>query len=332
VANTSSGAATVLLELYRLDGSSTGLSGILTIPAYGRIATFLNEIPGFVSLQKPFQGILRVSSPSSISVIGIRGRYNERSDFLITTTPASNEAAPPSAAALFFPHIIDSGGYTTQFVLFSGRAGQSASGTIQLFSQSGSPLSLAFVRNPFSSILYSQAPEFPGTYNSATAQNNVELFDSFSIPTGGAISSVTWQGLYVVNDPANYRPAPSPTATSFFVAFYADNAGSPGPLLSGATYPVASVNETFVANPDFHLGGSPPGATTQAAIYNYSLNLTQNFFAVPGTRYWFSVRANTPSFDVFWGWNSGALGNSSSIQTFNNQSNFIPRDRAFSLR
>src|SRR6266850_99073 len=331
VANTSTSPATVILELHRLDGSSTGLTGTLSVPANGRVATFLSEIQGFTLLQKPFQGILRVSSPSSISVIGLRGRYNERNDFLITTTPATNESTLPSTASLFFPHFADSGGYTTQFVLFSGRAGQSSSGTMQLFSQSGSPLTLTFVGNASSSILYSQAPEFPGTYNSVTAQNTVQVFDNFSIPTGGTISSVTWQGLYVVNDAANYRPAPSPTATSFLVAFYADNAGSPGAFLSGATYPVATVNETLVANHDtFHLGGSPLGATTQAGIYSYSLNLAQNFFAGPGTRYWFSVRANTPNFDVFWGWNSSALGDNSSVQTPSNQSALIPRDRAFS--
>jgi hypothetical protein len=31
----------------------------------------------------------------------------------------------------------DSGGYTTQFILFSGQVGQSSSGTMQFFSQTG---------------------------------------------------------------------------------------------------------------------------------------------------------------------------------------------------
>jgi hypothetical protein len=95
-------------------------------------------------------------------VIGLRARYNERSDFLITTTPASNEAAPPSTATLFFPHIVDSGGYTTQFILFSGNAGQSSSGVMRLFSQSGAPLSFAVTgaTNPLT-VLYSTGFEQP---------------------------------------------------------------------------------------------------------------------------------------------------------------------------
>jgi len=143
VTNISTSAATVTLELTKLDGSSTGLVGTLSLPARGQTAIFLNQIQGFASLQTPFQGVLRVSAGSSISVIGLRGRYNERGDFLITTTPTVDEFGAALNAPLFFPHIADSGGYTTQFILFSGAPGQSSSGTLQLFSQAGSALGLA---------------------------------------------------------------------------------------------------------------------------------------------------------------------------------------------
>ena len=75
-------------------------------------------------------------------MIGLRERYNERNDFLVTTTPPVNEAVPPSTSALFFPHIADSGGYTTQFILFSAQPGSSSSGTMQLFSQTGGALNV----------------------------------------------------------------------------------------------------------------------------------------------------------------------------------------------
>jgi sugar lactone lactonase YvrE len=142
VTNLSTSAANVTLELSKLDGSSTGLTGTLTVAANGQTAIFLNQVQGFGSLQTPFQGILRLSSAASISVVGLRGRYNERGDFLITTTPAVDEAAAPSSTPLFFPHIADSGGYTTQFILFSGRPGQVSSGTMQLFSQFGGAMNL----------------------------------------------------------------------------------------------------------------------------------------------------------------------------------------------
>jgi hypothetical protein len=142
VVNNSTSAAAVTLELTKLDGTSAGPAGTLSIPPNGQTAVFLSEVPGFGSLPTPFQGVLRVSSPASISVIGLRGHYNERNDFLITTTPPVNEAALPATLPLFFPYIVDSGGYTTQFILFSAQPGSSPSGMMQLFNQSGGALGL----------------------------------------------------------------------------------------------------------------------------------------------------------------------------------------------
>jgi hypothetical protein len=144
VTNMSSNAATVTFELFTLDGSSTGLTGTMPVPAAGQAAAFLNQIPGFDSMQTPFQGLLRVSSTTTISLVGLRGRYNEGTDFLITTIPSVNEAAPASTMPLYLPHLADGGGYTTQFILFNGQAGQSSSGSLQLFTQSGTALNLTF--------------------------------------------------------------------------------------------------------------------------------------------------------------------------------------------
>lgn len=148
ISNLSAAAAMVSLELNGLDGTSTGLTGSILVPANGQVANFLNQIPGFASLPRPFQGVLRISSASSISVVGLRGRYNERSDFLITTIPPVNEEAGDAAAGsgprgeLFFPHFVEAGGYTTQFILFSGSAGRQSSGTLRFVSQSGEVLNL----------------------------------------------------------------------------------------------------------------------------------------------------------------------------------------------
>jgi hypothetical protein len=70
-------------------------------------------------------------------VIGLRGRYNERGEFLISTTPPVDENGSDGDGDLYFPHIADGAGYSTQFILFSGRAGQVSSGAIGFFSQSG---------------------------------------------------------------------------------------------------------------------------------------------------------------------------------------------------
>ena len=143
VANNTSTPTSVILELSNLDGSTAGLPAPVSynLAGFGHMDLFLAE--AFPGLPNPFKGVLRVSTTSSgISVVGLRTRYNERDDFLITTTPPVNELMPSTSAEFVLPHLADGGGYTTQLILFSGTAGQPASGSLLLFQQSGQPLTV----------------------------------------------------------------------------------------------------------------------------------------------------------------------------------------------
>ena len=136
IANVSTSPATVNLELFNPDGSTAAASTSVTIPGSGQIAKFLSDL--FPNLPPPFRGVVRISTASSgLAVVGLRTRYNERGDFLITTTPATSESITPGQ--LFFPHLAIGGGYTTQMILFSGSPGSSSSGMLNFFSQSGAP-------------------------------------------------------------------------------------------------------------------------------------------------------------------------------------------------
>jgi hypothetical protein len=138
----------VTLDLTGLAGLPPLLTGSLDIPAGGQTARFLNQIPGFESLPATFQGVLRISSPSSpVTVVGIRGRYNERGDFIEATIPAINENDSYFDLVLrysdfVFPHFADGGGYTTQFVLFSGWTDGPDNGTVQFLTNAGAPFPL----------------------------------------------------------------------------------------------------------------------------------------------------------------------------------------------
>jgi hypothetical protein len=124
LANTASNEITVAIEALRLDGTTTGLTGTLRLPANGQTALFVEQIPGLQSLASGFQGVLRISTAAaSLVAAGLRGRTNERDDFLITTLPAQSEGAAPTTSEMVFPHFADGGGYTTQFILMatSGR-------------------------------------------------------------------------------------------------------------------------------------------------------------------------------------------------------------------
>ena len=140
--NTSGLATVVLLELTALDGVATGLTESITIPASGQVARFIDEI--FSSLTTPFSGILRITSMATdMAMVGLRLTTNERNDFLITTTPPSDESSATTSSDLFFPHFVDSGGWTTQFILFSGSSGQTSSGSLAFTGQDGQTLDLS---------------------------------------------------------------------------------------------------------------------------------------------------------------------------------------------
>jgi hypothetical protein len=142
VVNLSGTATTVNFDLTALNGAAIAGRGSVSTTANGQTALFLDQVPGLSSLPNPLKAVLRVSSSAQIAVIGLRGRYNERKDFLITTTPPSNESIPAPTSELFFPHFADGGGYTTQFILFNGSADIASSGTIRFFTQTGQALSL----------------------------------------------------------------------------------------------------------------------------------------------------------------------------------------------
>jgi hypothetical protein len=140
IANNSAASATVNFELLSSDTLSAGPMASVQIGGFGHVARFVHEL--YPSLTLPFRGVLRISSFSTIAVLAVLSTHNERGDTLITSLPASNEGSVSSTAELLFPQLVDGGGYTTQFVLFSGITGQSSTGTLVLLGQQGQGLNV----------------------------------------------------------------------------------------------------------------------------------------------------------------------------------------------
>jgi hypothetical protein len=88
--------------------------------------------------------VLRIStsSPAGLCVVGLRGRYNERGEFLITALPSVIEDVSLPRGELVLPQLVDGDGYSTQIVLFSVTADQTTAGVLSFFSQSGQPLNV----------------------------------------------------------------------------------------------------------------------------------------------------------------------------------------------
>jgi hypothetical protein len=142
LANPTAVPVVATLELTRDDQIVTApVVREVTIPANGQIAKFVNEL--IPDLPTTFTGVLRITSPTPITAIGLRGTVNERNHFLITTLPSVVEGADFVNSELLFPHIVAGGGFTTEFIVFSRAQGDSF-GEVILISKDGSRLELEF--------------------------------------------------------------------------------------------------------------------------------------------------------------------------------------------
>jgi hypothetical protein len=142
VVNLGEADETVVVEAVRFDGSSVG-RGTVSVPAGGQRAFFLSDIPALANVTRTFKGVLRVSTAdeADIAVLGIRARWNERREFLVAATPTANETDAPKGT-IVFPHVVLGGGYTTEFITFSGSPAEPAAGGIGVRAQDGSAISL----------------------------------------------------------------------------------------------------------------------------------------------------------------------------------------------
>jgi hypothetical protein len=135
IANPASSSTAVTVALTQLDGTPAQDPVSLNLPASGQTAKLLTEL--FPGVATPFRGILRIMAGTpGVSATGLRLHYNERAEVLISTTPPAADNNSSSPNEIIFPHFADGGGFTTQFILFNGGAGQS-SGTLRLYDQNG---------------------------------------------------------------------------------------------------------------------------------------------------------------------------------------------------
>jgi len=144
IANPGTAVAQVTYELTDLNGAPVGNALTITRPigSNSQVSMFIDQLPGFENLPVPFRGVLRISTTGAgISVSGLRGRYNERGEFLMSTAQPVDENAPSTSSDLFFPNFLQSGGFTTRFVLFP-RSNLPTSGQLEFFLQTGQRMNL----------------------------------------------------------------------------------------------------------------------------------------------------------------------------------------------
>ena len=142
LANLSDAPAIITATAFQSDGiTPVGYSlGPATLAANGHASSFVDS---FVSgLPPEFTGILELSSTTPFAALTLRGLFNSRGDFLMTTLPTA-DLTRPAAASIVFPQIADGyggGSYMTQFIMLG--AGSAASAKLGFFDDNGQPLAI----------------------------------------------------------------------------------------------------------------------------------------------------------------------------------------------
>jgi hypothetical protein len=288
VANASSTAGSITLDLFTPDGNSTTYSATLPIVANGQFAKFLTDV--FPTLTLPFQGILRIrTSTPQISVVSLRIRFNERAgEFLETTTPATEENGTPPTGEYDFPQIADGFGFKTQFILFSGYKGQATAGTLSFVRPSGQPLPL----NQTSTItgapvtLTSILPTTAAVGGSITLNgtgftaSSVINFSSSSGTTPATPASQTSTSLTAVV-PANAITGPvfvsngSQSSASIILQVTAAGGSSVATPLTVSSGAITTGADIFVPAPAGTLSFTAIGTTSAGFAYSQPVALTK---------------------------------------------------------
>ena len=112
--------------------------------------------PGFPSAV--LFGSLEISSDQPISVLALRLTVNQRGETLLTTIPIADLTQPVVCGTIFFPQLVNGGGYATTVILIN-TTGSTETGVLQIVNDDGNPLPVGAVGGATAaSIAYSIPP------------------------------------------------------------------------------------------------------------------------------------------------------------------------------
>ncbi|MBZ5536080.1 MAG: Ig domain-containing protein [Acidobacteriia bacterium] len=266
--NRGAGPAHVTYTLRDSTGATLIATGSSTLVKDAHDARFIDQIqqiapsfavPGNFSTTTQF-GSLEIQSDQPLSILALRLTGNQRGDTLLTTTPIADLAKPLSSNALYFPQVVDGGGYQTTFILLNTSVG-TETGALSLFNDSGLPLSVKQVGGAStSSFRYSIPPggvfllETDGSpVNVGAGSVQVIPDQGTSSPVGAGVFRFTQNGIVVTESGI---PAANPTTHA---RIYVDKSGGHDTGLALAapnSDPVSVVVSAFQSDGKTALGTS----------------------------------------------------------------------------
>lgn len=114
----------------------------LTLAARTQTASFVSQL--FPSLPRGFRGTIEMSSDSPIQAMALRST-STTDRFLIAALPVESLDARRNDAVLYFPQIVDGGGFSSEIFLMN-LGGTIANPRLSLLSPQGQPIKMEFIQ------------------------------------------------------------------------------------------------------------------------------------------------------------------------------------------
>ena len=140
--NDGAGPAVIRLTVYNNQGSALPGTATLTLAARTQTASFVSQL--FPSLPRGFRGAMEMSSDSPIQAMALRST-STTDRFLIAALPVESLDARRNDAVLYFPQIVDGGGFSSEIFLMN-LGGTIANPRLSLVSPQGQPIKMEFIQ------------------------------------------------------------------------------------------------------------------------------------------------------------------------------------------
>ena len=198
-------------------------TGVGTLAAGAHRAKFIHELrdiaPAF-NLPANFAtailyGSLEISSSQPTSMLSLRLTTNQRGETLLTSTPVADLSRPPATSPVYFPQLVDGGGYATSVVLLN-TSGSAQRGTISTFDDAGTGFTVKALDGTVASSFSYNIPA-NGTFvfqtdgsNTSTKVGSIKVTPDSgnTAPTGVGVLSYSPAGILITESGV---PSASPT-------------------------------------------------------------------------------------------------------------------------
>ena len=142
VAFLNDGTVPAAIRLTLFDGQGTALpfTSSFTLGARNQSASFVSQL--FPALPRGFRGSLEISSDQPLQAATLRSTATG-DRFLLAAFPVESLSLKRSDAVLYFPQIVDGGGFSSEIFILNAGANTSNS-KLSLFSAQGRPIKMPF--------------------------------------------------------------------------------------------------------------------------------------------------------------------------------------------